>query len=248
MYSLRWSGGEAADHRLADANRTLLPGERRPGKWAVLGPSRKAHLPFRPQGRTTSCRTKEWGCLLAWSGRWPCGVRKPGFACKSASSPPRVRIYAPHASATAIPTLAYASAGHLEVRRRPGCEPERYPHRRPRRPSRGRHRRPDAGMTLPSSPRPRETRPTPSTTRTSTSRASAFPRQTSSTEPTARTASRPSLGSTCSSSTTRAEHHVRFVFTAEPVEAWTIPERFAGATLAARAQRVQLMGASIYKQ
>jgi hypothetical protein len=215
MYSLRRSGGEAADHRLADANRTLLPGERRPGKWAVLGPSRKAHLPFRPQGRTTSCRTKEWGCLLAWSGRWPCGVRKPGFACKSASSPPRVRIYAPHASATAIPTLAYASAGHLEVRRRPGCEPERYPHR------------------------PRETRPTPSTTRTSTSRASAFPRQTSSTEPTARTASRPSLGSTCSSSTTRAEHHVRFVFTAEPVEAWTIPERFAGATLAARVQRVQ---------
>jgi hypothetical protein len=60
MYSLRRSGGEAADHRLADANRTLLPGERRPGKWAVLGPSRKAHLPFRPQARTTSCRTKEW--------------------------------------------------------------------------------------------------------------------------------------------------------------------------------------------
>jgi hypothetical protein len=101
MYSLRRSGGEAADHRLADANRTLLPGERRPGKWAVLGPSRKAHLPFRPQARTTSSRTKEWGCLPAWSGRWPpflkaCGLARLHSHCRRAGpTVESVRLKAP---------------------------------------------------------------------------------------------------------------------------------------------------------
>jgi hypothetical protein len=45
------------------------------------------------------------------------------------------------------------------------------------------------------------------------------------------------------------ENHVRFIFTAEPVERLaTIPERFAGATLASRPSAPNAPAQAIYKQ